>query len=463
MKSKDWHDIQDQIFLIPDTEDRYILYAPLADFAAQINTSLADTVRSYILSEGTYPVPVSTAMALGNFDWLRPAHSYLSRPRSTKKFLPTMVTLFPTTRCNLACTYCYADAGTNARSLKMGLPAAQSAIRFIVKNAVKTGCEQVRLGFHGGGEPLLERSFVQTCIDYARVLCDQHQLSLRLVAATNGCLDESTMEWIGDTFDGLSLSCDGPDFIQNTQRPFPNGAGSWEVLSRNVKKLQNRKTQFGVRVTLTDQSAPYAGDIVRFFAEQWNVYDIHFEPLYQRGRARTSAFNAPTTEQFVTAFKDAYSVSQSLNARLQYSGTRLGEIHSSFCEVDGQSFSVTPDGYVTACFEITDSQKEGADVFLYGKYEPGTDTFVFDKKKREHLRNLNLETKSFCKHCFCRWNCAGDCPAKCPQVQTKGIDEYKESPGARCEINRAITLFLLKERLTQLVIHQPKVPGSNET
>ena len=305
----------------------------------------------------------------------------------------------------------------------------------------------MRLGFHGGGEPLLERDFAEACIRFARRLCDSENLSLRLVAATNGCLSESTMEWIADTFDSLSLSCDGPRFIQDSQRPFPNGIGSWEVLNSNVKILQKGKVQFGVRVTITDQSVHYASEIVRFLVEQWNVYDIHLEPLYQKGRGKEGPFHPPSPKEFVDAFRDAFLTCKQLDARLQYSGTRLGEIHSSFCEVDGQSFSVTPDGYATACFEVTDSSKEGSDLFLYGKYSPEKDQFVFDRKKLKALRYLNLETKEFCRNCFCRWNCAGDCPAKCPKICEDGIQSHIMEPGARCEINRAITHFLLEEIL----------------
>jgi uncharacterized protein len=256
------------------------------------------------------------------------------------------------------------------------------------------------------------------------------------------------MEWMGDTFDSISLSCDGPEWIQNRQRPFPDGTGSWEVLNRNVKKIRGKKAQFGVRVTLTDQSAARADDIVRFFVEEWNVYDIHFEPLYRKGRGRNGSLTPPTAAEFISAFRSAFQTSKALGARLHYSGTRLGEVHSSFCEVDGQSFSVTPDGYATACFEVTDKGQENSDLFLYGFYDVRRDRFQFDEKKLAALRKLNLETKAFCKSCFCRWNCAGDCPAKCPQLALEGFEGHFKNPGARCEINRAVTRFLIEEHLT---------------
>jgi uncharacterized protein len=450
IKKKDWDKLNNRIFLLPTTEDNFIMYAPLADFAALVSSGVARMIKTYILAAGEYRIPSQVALALGNLRFLEDSVSANPENGKNNKFLPAMVTLFPTNRCNLDCAYCYANAGKNPQSLKMTLPIARAAIRFCVHNAQKTGEKQMRLGFHGGGEPLLERDFVASCIDYAKRLCDDQKLDLRLVAATNGCLSELTIDWIADTFDSLSLSCDGPDFIQDSQRPFPNGLGSWQTLSRNVQKLQHRKVQFGVRVTLTSESIAFASDIVRFFVEQWNVYNIHFEPLYKKGRGKDSKFHSPSSEEFIQAFKEAYHTSQQLGARLQYSGTRLSEIHSSFCEVDGQSFSVTPDGYATACFEVTDGSKEGADLFLYGKYDHKKDQFVFDKKKLSALRNLNLETKEFCKDCFCRWNCAGDCPAKCPQLNETGIKGHIEGPGARCDINRAITQFLLEEKLTSV-------------
>jgi len=447
LKRKSWDKLKNRVFILPTAKDDFIIYAPLADFAAIVSSGVARIIKNYILAAGDYPIPSPVALSLGNLRWLEDSASANPETGKSYAFLPSMVTLFPTNRCNLDCAYCYANAGKNPQSLKMTLPVARAAIRFCVQNARRNGEKQVRLGFHGGGEPLLERDLVASCIDFARRLCDEQKLDLRLVAATNGCLSEATIDWIADTFDSLSLSCDGPDFIQNSQRPFPNGLGSWQTLSRNVAKLQHRKVQFGVRVTLTSDSIAFASDIVRFFVEQWNVYNIHIEPLYQKGRGRNGKFQPPTSEKFIQAFKEAYHTSQQLGARLQYSGTRLSEIHSSFCEVDGQSFSVTPDGYATACFEVTDGAKEGAELFLYGSYDHQRDRFVFDKKKLSALRNLNLEKKEFCKDCFCRWNCAGDCPAKCPQLNVGGIKGHIEGPGARCDINREITRFLIEENL----------------
>ena len=51
-------------------------------------------------------------------------------------FKPTVVTLFPTSRCNLRCIYCYADAGElELKDLDFNI--AQNSIDFIVENAIE--------------------------------------------------------------------------------------------------------------------------------------------------------------------------------------------------------------------------------------------------------------------------------------------------------------------------------------
>jgi uncharacterized protein len=442
-----WKRIADRIFLIPTQQEEYILYAPLANYAALINAPAAYQIQKTIISKGKIKVPQSLEILLDNLSWLDESANAIIPVEHSSKFQPTSVTLFPTTRCNLQCVYCYADALQGQDGLRMNDEIGFSAIQYVSANAEKMELNSVGIGFHGGGEPLIERRFIERILSKAQMICTPRGQKLHLTAATNASLGPDTMQWAGETFDALTISCDGPEFIHDVHRPFHNGLGSWKIIDRNLRMLKNSKAKIGIRSTLSDYSAPHAADIVSFFAQSWGIKVIQFELLTQKGRGRDCRLQPPNDETFLKVFIDAYETGKQLGVKVDYSGTRIGGPHCNFCQVDGQSFSVTSDGYVTACFEVTGAQKAGAETFLYGKYNTNTHQFDFDHKKIRKLRVLTVNEKSACSKCFCKWNCAGDCPAKSPEVLRNGTDAYRTSTSGRCYINRAITAYLIKEKL----------------
>ena len=79
-------------------------------------------------------------------------------------YAPTMVTLCPTTECNLRCVYCYASGGSQAGRLSSDI--ARTAIDYIIGNARDKGEETTSISFHGGGEPTLHISILRDILDY---------------------------------------------------------------------------------------------------------------------------------------------------------------------------------------------------------------------------------------------------------------------------------------------------------
>jgi uncharacterized protein len=96
---------------------------------------------------------------------------------------------------------------------------------------------------------------------------------------------------------------------------------------------------------------------------------------------------------------------------------------------------VTPSGDITSCYEVADAANPLAGVFFYGRYDPKTRTFVLDRDRRERLFGLSVLEKPECSDCFCKWHCAGDCPAKALLSERAEIDNLPD----RCLINRELT------------------------
>jgi uncharacterized protein len=61
----------------------------------------------------------------------------------------------------------------------------------------------------------------------------------------------------------------------------------------------------------------------------------------------------------------------------------------------------------------------------------------------EALHRLTVENMPQCRDCFCKYHCAGDCPAK-----LLSNEEPESHAGSeRCRITRALTLYQLQRSL----------------
>jgi uncharacterized protein len=435
----------EEIFVLEGRgEDRYTLYAPLRRAAALVNGSAAHAVRRFLTDgvEELDPDGLQVVELLRGQGLLRGEAPEPPTSPGDYLFRPYEVTLFPTTRCNLRCIYCYADAGMDAG--KLSWEAAQAAIDFVADNAATTGRDDFVVGFHGGGEPTLCWDLIERSVEHAEQRAEALGLTARIHAASNGVLSAARRRFIADHFTGMNISLDGPRDIQDRQRPLADGVGSFDAVMETVRHFEELGFAYGVRATVTAHSAPRLGEIVRFFRTSCPSLDqLHVEPVWFCGRCRTSGERPPEDEAFIAHFLDAWEEGERLGLRLFYSGARLDTLTNKFCAAPGDGFSITPEGMVSSCFEVTASDDPRARVFHYGRFDAEAGRYLIDQDRIERLRRLTVEHLPFCRDCFCRWHCAGDCLAK---ALPRGDPETHQG-SSRCTLNRALTLAELQRIL----------------
>lgn len=360
---------------------------------------------------------------------------------NTGKFQPTAVTLFPSNQCNMRCIYCYASAG-EAKSKNMSWTVAKAAIDLVANNARKLCAKHFSVGFHGGGEPTLNWSFFTKCVEYSKRLSKKLGIKVLCSAATNAVFSSEKVDWIIQNLHSLSISIDGTADIQNLQRPLANGEQSYNIVAENLQRLDEAKFNYGIRSTITTHNVLFMKEIVTHFADSFNSRNIHFEPLFLCGRCHTSKVNSPESRTFIREFLKAYKASEKKKVKLAYSGLRLGGVTSTFCGACGSNFCVTPDGYVTSCFEVLETQDFRSNLFFYGKWQPKEKQFEIWDDKRNYLLSFNVQNISYCEDCIAKWHCAGDCLAKVSYDSDVEGDRGSE----RCWMNQEIT----KKRIIQL-------------
>jgi uncharacterized protein len=442
-------EVTTDLFTFP-YKDKHILYAPFKHCMIMANDAVVNLVAD--IMDGSFrwndnQDEKEIIKLLREKGILDSKPDKLPQSPNTQSFEPTAVTLFPTNQCNMRCIYCYASAG-ELTAKNMDWEVAKAAIDLVAHNSKKLKKKHFSVGFHGGGEPTLHWDFFTQCVEYAKHLSEESGIKAMFSAATNAVLRPEQMEWIIKNVNSLSISLDGPPDIQNLQRPMANGNESYILISENIKQLDAAQFSYGIRSTITTHNVKRMSEIIEHFSENYNTKQIHFEPLFLCGRCHTSSVDAPKPNTFIREFLKANLAAEKKNVKLAYSGLRLGGVTSTFCGACGSNFSVTPEGYVTSCFEVLEQQDHRANIFFFGKWHPQQKRFEIWQDKLDYLKSFNVQNIDYCQDCIAKWHCAGDCLAKVAYDS----DIEGERGSERCQMNQEIT----KKRIIQLFKNPPK-------
>lgn len=418
-----------ELFLIEEGET-LILYAPLRRVMARINAGTRVALRKELAGEALdddQRAAVDTLRHHGFFDELSP-------PPVPEKFEPTHVTLFPTDACNLRCRYCYAAAEEGAHKLPM--EAARAAIDLVAENSVRLGRSNFLVGFHGNGEPFMAYDVIRECAEYTQHTAKRLGTKGFLTSATNGVLSESQLDFVLAWFTALNISSDILPDLQNRQRPFPGGAGSFDVVDNTIKRIDAAGLNYGIRATLTESCVERLTEMADFVMEHYpSCSQVHLEPAWEVGRALTTGERTPMAETFVSQYLTAVEKLGNKGVKLVYSGARQDLLSPTFCSVCRGSFTVSAEAKVTSCYEVCTEEDPRSERFLFGRYDFESGRYLFDEEKMDALATLHVSNMPYCRDCFCKWHCAGDCAAKL--LGTKAPEDHSGS--ARCIINRALT------------------------
>jgi uncharacterized protein len=422
-----------EVYTIPLSTNRYLVYAPVRRAAFVANSSLVNLIAD--LKDGCYQPSKETVAAIEFLRQLQivdggpeaqPIETFIGLPE------PTNVTLFLTTVCNLRCTYCYASAGDRpVKSMK--LETAKRGIDFVVRNALKRQAGAFEVGYHGGGEPTVLWSVLTQSHAYARQRASETGLRLQSSSATNGVLSDDKIDWVIGNLNSVTISFDGLPQAQDKHRLTVLGQGSSARVEHTMRRLDAAGYRYGVRMTVTQDNIPLLAESVEYVLSNFKPSALQVEPSYRLGRWQ----GAPSaeTEDFISAFRDARSRAKGFAQDLHYSGARVGTLTNHFCGISRDSFSLSPDGNVSACFEVFAEDLPWADHFFYGRPSPGDPGYQFNEKVLAHLRSQSVEHREYCHDCFAKWSCAGDCYHKA--LSETGSEEFVGTE--RCHITREIT------------------------
>lgn len=425
------------VFVIPDIDNTYIVYLPIHGILFKGNAASVNLFHKALSGD---------KVALSRFGMTEEQARKLTRmnnnrsPESNPKvqFNPTTVSLFLTSDCSMKCAYCYASAGENHTQIKKEY--IEVAINEVVRNAQLISNKSISVNYHGGGDIGVVWNLVEQTTEYVSKLARENNIKVNFSAGLNGVLTDSQRRWLVGNIHSATVSIDGYKEIQDSLRPLKNGESSFDIVHKTLKYFDSQGFSYAIRSTVTAETVAHLEEIVKFFYSNYKVRKIKLEPVFIQGRASENKVSPPQTEEFVTNFIRAKRAAESNNVELLYSGARFDFLSNKFCMAAGSSFGVTPEGYITSCYEVLDKKNPVSEIFFYGKIE--NREIHIDQEKLRNLTKLTVFNKEKCQQCFAKFHCAGDCPVKSIlSEQTDDLQDY------RCIINRELTKYQLLDAI----------------
>jgi len=147
-----------------------------------------------------------------------------------------MITLEMTEKCNLRCGYCiYNESYTDNRDFST-CEINQETVKAAIDMLCKHSGDDVAVCFYGG-EPLLKFDLIKYAVEYSQKIMKNKKLSFSITTNLT-LLTREIAEFFAST-DGFSVLCsiDGPEYIQNQYRKYPNGEGSFDAAIKGLRNL----------------------------------------------------------------------------------------------------------------------------------------------------------------------------------------------------------------------------------
>jgi len=338
-----------------------------------------------------------------------------ARPKPPRRIPLQTIVLNVTSKCNLACTYCYEygddkikEAAANPTPRFMSEEIARQSVDFAFTEAGES--KHVHVTFFGG-ETLLNAKVLRSTVSYARERAAVLSKTVDFSLTTNATLiTEAIIDWLVENDVGVTVSIDGPQTAQDRFRVFHNGKGSYDVVLPRIKALlaRHNRRPVGARVTLTKQNLEVV-EIYRHLVDEIGFREVGFAPVttsWQRDWAIEGSGYERMLEQFDTlAYEFRDTIVSGRHHGFSNVRDTLQEIHKGMskaypCGAGFGLLGVATDGDVSLCHRFA-----GSPAHELGSVSGGLNRDL----QQEFLDRHHVDNKTDCSVCWARPICAGGC------------------------------------------------------
>jgi uncharacterized protein len=311
-------------------------------------------------------------------------------------------------KCNLGCTYCYAQQGEFGGAAKdMPLEVAGQAVDLLV-NGAQPGAK-LNLAFLGG-EPLVNRRVLQAATLRAAKLAARRGVPITFSITTNGTLltEEDAVFFETHGF-AVTVSLDGPREAHNALRPYKSGGGSFDAIMRKLEPFlsRQRRMQVSARVTVTPRNLELRRALDQFIDA--GFHSVGFSPMLSApngsGEMQSADLEVMLGEMIDCGQEferrslagERYPFANMVNAMREI---QRGTHRPYPCGAGAGYLGVSADGDLAACHRFV-----GDEAGKMGSLTNGVDL----QRQTDWLTQRHVHRQEPCRSCWARYLCGGGC------------------------------------------------------
>lgn len=312
-------------------------------------------------------------------------------------------------KCNLGCTYCYAQQGDfGSDPTNMSDVVAREAIDQLI---AATEPDAVVTIVFLGGEPLANRAGLYEATRYAAKAAQEKGIRTKFSLTTNATLvtskDVSFFEEYGFS---VSVSIDGIRDSHDKLRPFKSGRGSYDHVMRGAARLlceNKRQRRVTARVTVTSNNLNLVETLTSLTAIGFD--GVQFAPMLSSPTEK-GALSSSELEIFLRALKECSNLFErelEHGSIIPFSNlvSTVKRIHDGIsdaypCGAGGSYVGVSASGSLYPCHRFVDDEKARLGDVMNG---------VNRHQQKAWLAGRHLEAQTPCTSCWARHQCGGSC------------------------------------------------------
>jgi uncharacterized protein len=311
-------------------------------------------------------------------------------------------------KCNLGCTYCYAQQGEFGGAAKdMSIETARRAVDLLLDDC--PAGDRVNVAFLGG-EPLANRAVLRETTRYVTERALARGVKVRWSITTNGTLlTADDADFFEEHAFAVTISLDGSREDHDRLRPFKSGAGSFDRILERVRPLieRQRRMQTSARVTVTPENLNLPATLDLFVG--LGFHSVGFSPLLRapNGQNEMNAGHLRRMLEGMIACGLAFERKVLGGERYPFLNVTnaLRELHRGThrpypCGAGAGYLGVSADGDLAACHRFV-GDTDGA----MGHLDVGID----QQHRNGWLAARHVDSQEPCASCWARYLCGGGC------------------------------------------------------
>lgn len=314
--------------------------------------------------------------------------------------------------CNIRCKYCFIEnAIPEGRQLSMMTKeTAIKAIELFAKSLQRNPTNHIKPAIlMYGGEPLLNKeTFVVAAEEITRLKrVGRLPPGTRTTIITNGTLvDEDIVETIKSNDIQASVSIDGWKEIQDANRIYKDGRGTFDKTYRAIKRLKEAGINVSISCTVTEQNIDRLEEVLFWLADEFGIKGLGFNTLldFPGVSQADEAYIKKATDQLIKCFIVAREKGIYEDRIMRKVKTFVDKtLRVNDCGACGNQMVVNPAGKIGPCQGFLGTGEYFTGDVNNPEYDPFTDSTFIEWSERSPL---NLAE---CQKCNTIGICGGGC------------------------------------------------------